>query len=412
MHTPNRRVIHDGEILFHEGDQADCAYIIESGALEISTNAEGSPVIICQLEPGDIVGEMGVIDQAPRTATARAVGQTGLLVITRDTLTDRLADADPILKLLVKVLLDRSRSSLDSVRGSAILLDKEELLGAEVVGEYMRHGIDKMRLEAELKEALAQNQLAVFYQPLLDVTTEQIAGFEALTRWEHPERGHISPGLFISLAEETNLIVPVGLYVFAQACRDLVEFEAVTRAQGGDLPLFMSINVSARQIADPAFIDAAARITDEHGIERDRVKLEITEGLAVEFGLTRDWIESARALGFQVSLDDFGTGYSSLATLAGLPLNAAKIDQAFVRDLYRDIHDQRPRELMRSIVSLMKGLDLTVIVEGIERRKELDFIAALDCHLAQGYLIGRPLGHDEARDLLIKGPTLTDDAQA
>ncbi|MEM9303853.1 MAG: EAL domain-containing protein [Pseudomonadota bacterium] len=402
---PNRRAVADGDLLFREGDEADCAYIIESGRLEISTSADGSPVVICHLEAGDIVGEMGVIDHAPRTATARAVGETQLLVVTRDTLTDRLAGADPILKLLVKVLLDRYRTGLDSVRGDGSSAEREELLGAEVVGEYMAHGIDKMRLEAELKEALNEGQLNVFYQPLLDVQSERVAGFEALTRWEHPQRGHISPGLFISLAEETTLIVPVGLYVFEQACRDLVEFNEVAAEHGYPFSLFMSINVSARQIADADFIESAAAITDQHQVDRGQIKLELTEGLAMNHAETQDWIRSAQALGFRVSLDDFGTGYSSLETLASLPLNAAKIDQAFVRELRVDY---RARELMRGIVSLMKGLGLQVIVEGIETRHQLNFIAALDCHIAQGYLIGPALKHDDARDLLIEGPALED----
>ncbi len=399
----SRRTVADGELLFREGDEADCAYIIESGQLQISVRAEGSPVVICNLAPGALVGEMGVIDQAPRTATARAVGETRLLVITRDTLTDRLARSDPILKLLVQVLLDRYRSGLQRVRGDAAG-PAREALGLQVVGQYMAFGIDKMRLEAELKEALEQGQLSVCYQPLWDVQAERVAGFEALTRWHHPLRGQISPGLFISLAEETSLIVPVGLHAFERACRDLMALGRAAPAAEDAAPLFMSINVSARQIADPGFIACAARVTDQCGLDRGRVKLELTEGLAVDLGLTRDWIGQARSLGFRVSLDDFGTGYSSLATLASLPLDAAKVDQAFVRDLHRD---PRARELLRSVVSLMKGLGLQVIVEGIETRRQLDFIAALDCHLAQGFLIGRGLAFDDARSLLQTGPDFT-----
>lgn len=400
---PNRRVLSDGEVLFQEGDSADCAYIVERGTLEISTTSEGSRVVLCRLDEGTIVGEMGVIDRAPRTATARAIGDTTLIMVTRDALTDRIAQADPVVKLLVKILLDRYRSGLNTVKGEQRMDLEHDLLSTEVVGEYVRHGIDKIRLEAELKDALNNEQLQVCYQPLLDVATEKIAGFEALTRWQHPDRGAISPGLFISLAEETNLIVPVGLYVFEQACRDLVVLDDMARKQGYPFPLFMSINVSGRQIADPQFISRAAEITDRCAVDRGRIKLEITESLAIAFELTQRWINDAQRLGFKISLDDFGTGYSSLETLAALPLDAAKVDQAFVRNLrgaYRD------RELLRGIVSLMKGLGLEVIVEGIESRYELNFIAALDCHLAQGYLIGKALPRDQVEQLIIDGPTL------
>ncbi len=396
----NTRVVRSGEVLFREGDKADCAYIIESGELEISTHSEGQSVIICRLAAGEIVGEMGVIDSAPRTATATALGETRLMVVTRDQLTERIAQADPILKLLVKILLDRYRSGLNKVKGDIGLSERdEELFSEDIVGEYIRHGIDKIRLEAELKEALKQQQLKVFYQPLLDIPTRQVAGFEALTRWRHPTRGRISPGLFITLAEETSLIVPVGLFVFESACRELAEFQEI-RAGTGPRP-FMSINVSGRQIANPEFIEQAAAITDRFGIDRASIKLEITETLAIDLDLTESWIERSHELGFQVSLDDFGTGYSSLATIYHLAVDYAKIDQAFVRPLHTD---QRSVELLRGIVALLRGLGLKIVVEGIERQQQLDYVAELGCDLAQGYLIGQSLDRVAAQRMLIDGP--------
>ena len=397
--VPNRRVLSNDDILFSEGDAADCAYIIESGELEISTESEGAKVVICELGAGDIVGEMGVIDSSPRTATATARGETSLIMVTRDALTERIAQADPILKLLVKILLDRYRTGLSSVKGDQRLLAHSDLISADVVGEYVRHGIDKIRLEAELKDALNDGQLVVLYQPMLDVQNQVVAGFEALTRWHHPTRGPISPGLFISLAEETNLIVPVGLYVFERACSDLAEFSGVR--SDPDVVPFMSINVSARQIADPEFIQSAAKITDRLGLKRSRIKLEITEGLAVEFNATKQWMAQAKEMGFLVSLDDFGTGFSSLETLAKLPLDSAKIDQAFIRDIDSD---RRARELFRGIVTIMRGLGLDTVAEGIETPEQLAFIRALDCHLAQGYLIGKPMPYADAKAILKDGP--------
>lgn len=399
----NTRVLSSGDVLFREGDRADCAYIIESGSLEISTHSEGQHVIICRLTAGEIVGEMGVIDSAPRTATAVALDETRLMVVTRNQLTERIAQADPILKLLVKILLDRYRSGLNKVKGDIGLIERdEELFSEDVVGEYIRHGIDKIRLEAELKEALKQQQLRVFYQPLLDIRRGQVAGFEALTRWRHPTRGQISPGLFITLAEETSLIVPVGLYVFEAACKQLAELQRLRAGTGQ--PTFMSINVSGRQIADRRFIEQAAAITDRHGIDRASIKLEITETLALDLARTETWIAHAHELGFQVSLDDFGTGYSSLATIYRLAVDYAKIDQAFVRPLNED---QRSVELLRGIVSLLRGLGLKIVVEGIEHQEQLDYVAQLGCDYAQGYLIGQSLDQDEARRILAEGPAGT-----
>ncbi|MFK7956493.1 MAG: EAL domain-containing protein [Lysobacterales bacterium] len=397
------RLLCDGEILFHEGDEADCAYIIEEGELEISTNSEGQQVVLTQLKPGEIVGEMGVIDSAPRTATATASGETHLMVVTRDQLTDRISQADPVLKLLVKILLDRYRSGLNKVKGEGgLLAGPDELISEDVVGEYIRHGIDKIRLESELKDALKKQELRVYYQPLLDCDQRRVAGFEALTRWDHPKRGHISPGLFITLAEETSLIVPVGLYVFDTACRQLAGFQRASGYGAGEL--FMSINVSAKQISDPDFIVQAAEITERYSLSRADIKLEITESLAVDMQETDVWIDRAHELGFQVSLDDFGTGYSSLATLYQLDVDFAKIDQAFVRPLDTE---PRSRELLRGIVALMRALKLKVVVEGIETASELEYVSALGCHLAQGYLIGKSLDPDDARDLLTKPVPMT-----
>ncbi len=397
------RVLQSGQTLFNEGEAADCAYIIESGELTITTHSEGEEVFLCTLRDGDIVGEMGVIDRAPRTATAVASAETSLLVITRNQLTERISEADPILKLLIKILLDRYRSGLSSVKGEMNARPGEELVPADVVAEYVSHGIDKMRLEAELKQALRQRQLQVFYQPLLDVDSRTVAGFEALTRWDHPNRGAISPGLFITLAEETSLIVPVGLYVFEEACNKLMAFDEAEQ-QHGQGPLFMSINVSARQVADPEFIVQAASLVTNLGLDPARIKLEITEGLSIDIGSTINWINQAHDLGFKVSLDDFGTGYSSLATLHKLPLDTAKIDQAFIRNLE---HDARSRELLRGIVNLMRGLGVEIVVEGIETRTHLEFITALDCNLAQGYLIGKPMTASAVTELLVEGPNLT-----
>ncbi|MFT6304389.1 MAG: hypothetical protein ACJAY2_003593 [Pseudomonadales bacterium] len=242
------RELEVGESLFQEGDDADTAYIIEVGALIISTRSDGDKVVICSLVDGDIVGEMGIIDGAPRTATATALKQARLLCVTQNQLTDQISEADDILKLLVQVLLERCRSGLSKMKGDPRSAELEL-----VAREYVHHGINKMRLESELRLALQSDELIVFYQPIVDLRSGHIAGFEALTRWIHPVRGFRSPGLFISLAEETDLIVPVGLQVFKQASADMVRLQNSADAAGYHHPLFMSINVSGRQVINEFF---------------------------------------------------------------------------------------------------------------------------------------------------------------
>lgn len=352
------RELVSGDVLFHEGDVADTAYIIESGELEISTQTDGNKVVICSLVDGDIVGEMGIIDDEPRTATATAIQSTRLISASRNQLTDRISEADDILKLLVKVLLDRYRSGLSKMKGETRGADSKE-----VVAEFIHHGISKIRLEAELRQALEANELKVYYQPIGDLRTGNVAGFEALTRWFHPTRGFISPGLFISLAEETDLIVPVGLHVFKQASEDMVRLQKAADEKGYEHPLFMSINVSGRQVINDQFLKQAAEIVDGTGLPREQFKLEITESFAIDVAAAESWISEAHALGFKVSLDDFGTGVSSLETLYRLDLDAAKVDRAFVIDL---ANNQRNRQLTRDIVAMIQRLGLEVIVEGVE----------------------------------------------
>ncbi len=395
------RSLLDGEVLFREGDSADCAYIVDAGRLQISTHSESGDVILCRLGAGEIVGEMGVIDGSPRTATAIAVGETRLIIVTQNQFTERISQADSILRLLVNILLERYRSGLTSVKRHHQMDAHAEISSDRLVGEYVRHGIDKIRLESELKDALAKRDLQVLYQPILNVASRTIAGFEALTRWEHPTRGQISPALFIALAEETNLIVPVGLYVLERACEDVAVLQKAN--DDSDDPLYMSINVSARQIADPGFLAAAVAVAESHDLETGLIRLEITEGLALDLDQTIEWVQEARSLGFKLALDDFGTGFSSLDTMHRVTADVAKIDRAFVIMLEEG---PRSRDLFRGIVSMLKSLGLQIVVEGIETQGQLEFVWALDCDYAQGYLISPAIPLNEVLELVRNPPEL------
>ncbi len=393
MNQGHFRQLKRGDVLFEQGQSADCAYIIEQGQLRITADTEDGLVVIGQLGPGDIVGEVGFLDNTKRSATATATEPAKLTIITREQLTERVSQADPILKLLVKMLLERHG-------GLGFGDGPKNLLPEEIVGEYMHHGIDRIRLEAELKDALANQQLEVRYQPVMSLDTRWVAGLEALTRWPHPERGPIAADLFINLAEETNLIVPVGLYVFEQACRQLLAFDTMTAQVSEDTePLFMSINVSARQIADPEFVTQAAELARGMGIDLTRLKLEITETMTADLDLARRFTKRCRKLGFKVAIDDFGTGYSSLSTLARLHVDTVKIDQSFVRPIKRDA---RSRDLLRGIVDLARNLDFETIIEGVETDHELAFVEGLGCDFAQGFLIGRSMTPSELEPTLTK----------
>ncbi len=239
-------------------------------------------------------------------------------------------------------------------------------------------------LENELRQAIAQNQLKIDYQPQVD-STRRVVGVEALLRWQHPTHGLISPDDFIPLAEETGLILPIGHWVMEQACAQIKQWEAEPRTR----TLQIAVNVSARQFRQTHFVAQVQDAITRSGIWPDRLKLELTESLAVDdIHDTIAKMHTIKQLGVQFSMDDFGTGYSSLSYLAQLPLDQIKIDKSFVRNLFSVIQDET---IVRAIITMGLGLNLNVIAEGVETESQFNFLEAHGCHAYQGYLFSRPL---------------------
>ena len=239
-------------------------------------------------------------------------------------------------------------------------------------------------LEAGLREALRKAQFLLYYQAQVDGES-RVTGAEVLLRWQHPQRGMVSPAEFIPLAEATGLILPLGHWVLETACRQL----AAWAGRGKMADLTVAVNVSARQFYHKDFVADVLAILDQTGANPKRLKLELTESLLLDH--VEDTIAkmtTLRASGVCFSLDDFGTGYSSLAYLKRLPLDQLKIDQSFVRDVLTDSNDAA---IARTVIALGKNLGLAVIAEGVESAAQRDFLAENDCAAYQGYLFGRPM---------------------
>ena len=364
-----------GEILFREGEDPGTAFLIESGEIEVRTRQRGRDVILSVLGPGELVGEMAVIDESPRTATARALDDCVLFAIDRHQIAERLAATDPIIRSLLEGQLKRYRGALAALQGKQAAPD--ELSASE------RLGISRIRLEAQLREALAEGQLELSLQPLLDVPLGRIAGYEALVRWDHPERGPISAAEFVALAEETSLIVPVGEYVIDTACLAIARLVEA----GADPSPFVAVNVSARQMAHPGLIERIVARVDAAGLPRGSLKLEITESGVLDYGLAAGLIELCHRHGIRVALDDFGTGYCNLCHLHRLPFDTIKVDQSFSHDM---LDSPRAMAIVESAVHLGRALGAEIVVEGIETPAQLDALRQLGCRYAQGYLVGRP----------------------
>ncbi|MCX7556434.1 EAL domain-containing protein [Xanthomonadaceae bacterium JHOS43] len=372
----SRRTLRAGETLFREHDPGRSAYLIESGAIRIVVGQGESAMTLADLGAGDLVGEMAMIDDAPRTATAIAIEDAVLLVIDREHLAERVAQTDPVVRALLGGQLKRYRAMLATMRG----LDAPETIAdAEDIA-----AIGKIRLESQLRDALIGRRLEMHLQPLYEVTQQHVAGYEALIRWNHPERGPISPAEFIALAEETSLIVPVGEYMLQQAIDALV---AMRQRGIGPLP-FVSINVSPRQLREAGLIQALIDLLQAAELPTSAVKLEITESQVLDYAKVADVLSACREAGIRVALDDFGTGFSNLSHLNELRFDTVKIDQAFARGIESG---GRGMAMLEAIVSLVRAIGADALVEGIETPAQLEALRSLGVRYAQGYLIGKPL---------------------
>jgi diguanylate cyclase (GGDEF)-like protein/excisionase family DNA binding protein len=247
-----------------------------------------------------------------------------------------------------------------------------------------RHALERVDVETELRQALERDELLVHYQPILDLRTERIVGFEALARWQHPGRGLVLPVDFIALAEESDLIIALGRTVLEKACRQAQAW----RRHWPDENLVISVNLSPRQFADPDLASGIAEVLRATGLEPCALELEITESSVMDRSeASLGVLQQLRSLGVRVVLDDFGTGYSSLAYLRHLPLDTIKIDRSFVTDL--DVQDPNVG-IVRAVVSLAHGLGVSVVAEGIETDEQARRLRELGCDMGQGYLWAHP----------------------
>ncbi len=247
--------------------------------------------------------------------------------------------------------------------------------------------LSNLQIESDLRKAIERSELFLEFQPQIDLKTGQVYGVEALVRWQHPVHGLISPGKFIPLAEETNLIVPIGDWVLKTACRQLKKWD-----DAGLPSLSMAVNLSAVQFRCDGFLDSIRRMLEESGVDAGRLELEITESALMKNPEEAGSIlRSLRELGVKVSIDDFGTGYSSLSYLKRFPVSILKIDQSFVREIVSSSDDQAIAE---AVIALAKGMNLMVVAEGVETEAQLKILKALDCDKVQGYFFSRPISPD------------------
>jgi diguanylate cyclase (GGDEF)-like protein len=249
------------------------------------------------------------------------------------------------------------------------------------------HTLERLELESDLRHALEHGEFLLHYQPKVDLETGLISGIEALLRWQHPLRGLVPPMEFISLAEETGLIVPIGEWVLATACAQTKAWQDQGHGEIG-----VAVNLSARQFADPLLLTKLTRIIRESGLHPSMLELEITESMVMSHGeSTVSVLESLKSIGVNIALDDFGTGYSSLAYLKRFPIDTVKIDRSFIQDIPANSDD---RKITRAIIAMAHSMRLKVVAEGVETAKQLSFLRTHRCDAVQGYFLYRPLAEE------------------
>ena len=252
-------------------------------------------------------------------------------------------------------------------------------------------------LYSDLRKAIDRNEFQLYYQPKFDTATRRLIGAEALLRWQHPERGLVSPMDFVPLAEETGLIVPIGAWVFAEACRQIALWR-----RAGLVPVKIAVNVSWRQLAESDYLQSVRAALAQTGIEPRMVQIELTESMLLDrANETLPLLHKLREMGLKLSIDDFGTGYSSLSYLGQLPIDELKIDRSFVTPIDTDASG-RGSVIVRAMIALAHSLGLAVVAEGVETEAQWAFLRDQACDQCQGFLFGKPVPVAEFNALLDK----------
>jgi diguanylate cyclase (GGDEF)-like protein len=357
------------------------------------------------MRPGDTVSRLGgdeftvLLDDLKDAAEAEAVAER---------LQRELAVAFDLNghEVFTTVSIGVALSSPDYLRPEDILRDADtamyraKQLGKarnEVFDQAMHaRAMDRLGLERDMRRAVERRELFLQFQPIVSLANGSLRGFEALVRWQHPERGVIPPAKFIPVAEETGMIIPIGKWVLGEACRQMSRWQKLS---GLDGPLPVSVNLSGRQFLQPDLLEQVSEVLRETGLDSRSLKLEITETVVMEnIETATQTLEQLRALGVELSIDDFGTGYSSLSYLQRFPVSTLKIDRSFIS---RMTESDGTAEIVRTITKLAQNLGMDVVAEGVETEGQRAQLSAFECEFGQGYYFSRPMDGDAAEALLL-----------
>ncbi|MEM9107044.1 MAG: EAL domain-containing protein, partial [Pseudomonadota bacterium] len=292
--------------------------------------------------------------------------------------------------------VDDMASPLELVKDAELAMYQAKRVGGNRIEPYRpafrSAGADKLQIESDLRRALERKELTMVYQPIVDIESAEIGGFEALLRWDHPRKGNIPPSEFIPIAESSDLIVDLGMYALQSACEDLASwYKAV-----GQIPIFMSVNLSSAQLLRNDLYNDIRSVLTKAGCKPPMLKLELTESVVMHNPeQAARVLAQLKDLGVQLAIDDFGTGHSSLSYLTRFPFDTIKIDKSLVRAT-----SEKQQVLLRSIIAMGRDLEMNIVAEGVETEEDAEELAELGCEYAQSFLFGPPIGANSVQKLL------------
>ena len=370
-----------GDLIFSEGDMADSAYLIETGAVEISLGRDGIRQVLALLGPGEVFGEMGIIDNLPRSATATAAEACRLVVVSAEQIQQVVARSDPFFAELMRKLVGRLRDSQNA-----------RIKGAEPVRLHssdLGPGYSELLRERDIAEAIIDGEIEPYLQPIVDLSDGTILGYESLARWRSERLGLMRPFDFLPLARRTGLIRRIDLTMADRAmaiCSKLA-------GRGAEAP-FICVNFSAWLFQDHSLVDALRRMLDQRQLAPSRVCLDVTETMLVDdMDAAEQTMEDLHDLGMRIALDDFGSGLSSLTVLHRLPFDLVKIDGSLTQGCQTSA---RQRGMLKGVLDLCGRLDMDVIAEGIEDVGTARTLLDLGFGMGQGLPFAPPIQAEQA----------------
>ena len=403
--SPQRLAVEARRTVYHAGDVATCAYLVLRGRVELrgATVDAAEPAMICGA--GELFGELALVDDSVRQATATALEDCELLAITSDVVSDRVGDADPLVRICLSAILVRYSETAEETRQLRLPGTGPRVLPVWI--EHARAARDVLSFEHQLRGGIERGELDIHFQPIVRLATGALAGFEALVRWQHPDRGMLFPGDFIPFAESSGIISEITALCLRKVGLHLPILKAAAAHNADNVErLFVSVNVSGHDLTQGAFASRTVSLLLDAGIEPEDVKLEVTESVLMQDAeRCARTLENCRDQGLSIAIDDFGTGYSSLHYLNALPISVLKMDRSFCHSL---LSDTAGRKIIAAILHLGRDLGLSVVAEGVEQPSQYDLLKAMGCDLGQGYLFGAATSRG-ATELLIRNWRATRD---